>query len=664
MSISSTNRIAGPFIGAGTTATFPFTFKVFATSDVVVKQTDIATGVTTTKTLTTDYTVSLNANQDVSPGGSVTLVAGNLATGTSQIVTSNVPNLQPMVLTNAGGFFPTVLNDSADRSTIQIQQIASLVNNAIQAPVSDGPFPMVLPTAALRANKAIVFDSSGNVGVSVDNYVDQIATVAASAAAAAASAAAALTSQNAAATSATASTASATDSAAQAAKLTGTSTTSVAIALGTKAFTTQSGKLFNGENVRVYSLADVTNFMDGLATYTGTSLSVNVTSIGGSGTHTDWVIVINGAKGAQGDPGAVGVGMPIASAGGTVDAITVDYTPDITLADKQLVAFIASGANTSATPTFQPDGLTAHVMTKRGGAALVAGDIPGAGAIIIAEYNLTSTRWEIANPGTIAEANISFTDITSGDVSTTKHGFAPKAPNDATKFLNGMAAYAQVKESDIAFTDITTGNVSITKHGHAPKAPNDATKYLDGTGAYSIPGSVGSGRLINVQFFAASGTWTKPVGTNAIKIWVIGAGGGGAGAVSPGNGGDGGGSYDYITSGIGATETVTVGAGGAGGATASGSNGGTSSFGSHASATGGSGGISSGSTGGAGGSGSGGSINIQGTDGLSAGSARVVAGGRATGLGPFSLGYGTGGAGQNPTGANGTDGFVMVESYS
>lgn len=46
-------------------------------------------------------------------------------------------------------------------------------------------------------------------------------------------------------------------------------------------------------------------------------------------------------------------------------------------------------------------------------------------------------------------------------------------------------------ESSVTFTDITTNNVSTTKHGYAPKAPNDATKYLDGTGAYSTPAGSG-----------------------------------------------------------------------------------------------------------------------------------------------------------------------------
>lgn len=52
---------------------------------------------------------------------------------------------------------------------------------------------------------------------------------------------------------------------------------------------------------------------------------------------------------------------------------------------------------------------------------------------------------------------------------------------------------SSMAESLLTFTDITTNNVSITKHGFAPKAPNDATKYLDGTGSYSVPAGGGGG---------------------------------------------------------------------------------------------------------------------------------------------------------------------------
>ena len=44
-----------------------------------------------------------------------------------------------------------------------------------------------------------------------------------------------------------------------------------------------------------------------------------------------------------------------------------------------------------------------------------------------------------------------------------------------------------IVEAELALSDVATANVSATAHGFAPKAPNDATRYLDGTGAYSVP---------------------------------------------------------------------------------------------------------------------------------------------------------------------------------
>lgn len=91
-------------------------------------------------------------------------------------------------------------------------------------------------------------------------------------------------------------------------------------------------------------------------------------------------------------------GVPIAAAAGTVDAITVTYAPAIALADQLMVAFVSTGANTITTPTFAPNGLTARTIVKRGGVALVAGDIAASLSISLLEYNSANTRWELLNP--------------------------------------------------------------------------------------------------------------------------------------------------------------------------------------------------------------------------------------------------------------------------
>lgn len=195
MTISSTTRKAGPFIGAGTTTIFPFAFKVFAATDILLTRLNVSTGIETALILNTDYTVALNADQNGNPGGAITLVAGALATGFNLTLTSSIQNLQPIDLTNQGGFYPGVLNDGFDRSTIVAQQQNEVIARSIKVPVSDANAVVELPVAALRANKAIVFDAQGNAGVSADDYVNQALNAAGSAAAALASKQAALTSE-------------------------------------------------------------------------------------------------------------------------------------------------------------------------------------------------------------------------------------------------------------------------------------------------------------------------------------------------------------------------------------------------------------------------------------------------------------------------------------
>lgn len=89
----------------------------------------------------------------------------------------------------------------------------------------------------------------------------------------------------------------------------------------------------------------------------------------------------------------------------------------------------------------------------------------------------------------------------------------------------------EVSETNITsvLTDVTTGNVSTSKHGYAPKLPNDATKYLDGTGAYSVPsggggGSGGAGvKPYQVVEFGTGATNTATIAAAASGhlLWVL-----------------------------------------------------------------------------------------------------------------------------------------------
>ena len=162
MSIASTVRTAGPFAGTGSLVALPFAFKVFAASDLVVQRTNVA-GDVATLTLTTHYSVSLNADQDTSPGGTVTLVTA-LAVGETAALTSNVSATQPLQLASGGPFLPGQIEDALDRAMIVVQQQGVLGEQTLRVPL--GETALILPSAEQRANKALLFDADG------DPYLD------------------------------------------------------------------------------------------------------------------------------------------------------------------------------------------------------------------------------------------------------------------------------------------------------------------------------------------------------------------------------------------------------------------------------------------------------------------------------------------------------------
>lgn len=155
MTISSSTRKAGPFVGNDSTTAFPFEFKVFAASDLLVVRAN-SSGAESTLVLNSDYTVSLNANQDASPGGTVNLPAA-LAAGYRLTVTSAVQNLQSLDLTNQGGFYPKTINQALDRATIQTQQVAEQTGRSLKYPISDSGGNPTIPGKDQRKGRVLAF---------------------------------------------------------------------------------------------------------------------------------------------------------------------------------------------------------------------------------------------------------------------------------------------------------------------------------------------------------------------------------------------------------------------------------------------------------------------------------------------------------------------------
>lgn len=215
-----------------------------------------------------------------------------------------------------------------------------------------------------------------------------------------------------------------------------------------------------------------------------------------------------------------------------------------------------------------------------------------------------------------------------------------------------------------------------------------------------------TGKLINIQVFTSSGTYTPTPGTNSVIVEGCGGGGAGGGAANAGSGnisvgaGGGGGAVGWrrITSGF-SGQAVTIGAGGNGVNGGTGGSGGATSFGSLLSLAGGSGGAAGGILSGAGTSGSPGgggaptgatvgAIGGIGFTGLAitasvgqsgqgasgrfgSGGGQVQASGTTASGGANASGYGCGGGGAlginngaAPAGGSGSPGIIIVYEYS
>lgn len=158
MTISSEVRKAGPYVGNDVSTSFSFAFKVFSSGDVIV----VLTNPSEEESILVegdDYTVTLNDNQDTSPGGSIEKSSA-LADGYLLTVTSGMENLQPVEITNLGGFYPSVLNSALDRMTILIQQVSEQVDRAVKTPISSGMTPDELLASIASSDSAAAASAS------------------------------------------------------------------------------------------------------------------------------------------------------------------------------------------------------------------------------------------------------------------------------------------------------------------------------------------------------------------------------------------------------------------------------------------------------------------------------------------------------------------------
>jgi len=302
MSVPSTD-LKHKYEGTGAQTEWPFTFKVFDKTQLLVKK--IVGSVETELVLDVDYTVA-GAGSDTG-GGTVTypIVGTALAVGEYIVIKPNFEFSQDLVLRNQNTFPPKPVEYAFDKVVMLLKQVKESLDRALL--VSDA------------------YDGDA------DSFITLITST----------------------------------SSEILASLSGTSTTSLEIGTGSKTFVTQSGKTWSvGQRLRAVS-DDATKLMEGEVTaYSGTSLTLAVDFTEGVGTHAHWNISLTGARGASGagsgDLLAANNGSDFADKPTTFDnlkqAATNSYTGVMRIATE---AEVISGLVTNASVT--PETLQAKI---------------------------------------------------------------------------------------------------------------------------------------------------------------------------------------------------------------------------------------------------------------------------------------------------------------
>jgi hypothetical protein len=157
MTVSSTgDRVS--YAGNGSTTVFSFPYYFLTDADLTVLLVVDATGVETTKVISTDYSVS---GAGESAGGSVTMVVAP-ASGETLTLLREVDATQETDFVENDALPAESLEQALDKLTMLAQQAISAAARAINVPRSDSTsLSTELPAAATRASKYFGFNSSG-----------------------------------------------------------------------------------------------------------------------------------------------------------------------------------------------------------------------------------------------------------------------------------------------------------------------------------------------------------------------------------------------------------------------------------------------------------------------------------------------------------------------
>lgn len=282
-----------------------------------------------------------------------------------------------------------------------------------------------------------------------------------------------------------------------------TSTTSIAIGTGSKVFTIpgSSGTSYLGARMRAARTSAPTTYLEGIVTAaTSNTVTINADATSGSGTFTDWSIVVTGNVGAQGPvaPGNTGTSASSNSIGTGTKTFAV--ATGLNLAPGQRVRF--SDAANPAT-NFVEGPITVYAS----GSMSIASDVTGGSGTI--------TSWTFGIVGTRGPAGATGADSTVP---------GPVGPGYAATSTSSVAIGTGSKALTIgtgyAYQIGTRVRASDSSDPTNKWMEGECTAYASGVLTFSVDKTKGSGTIASWTVSVAGAPGTD--GTNGTSPSTVG----------------------------------------------------------------------------------------------------------------------------------------------
>lgn len=309
-----------------------------------------------------------------------------------------------------------------------------------------------------------------------------------------------------------------------------TSVSSVAIATGSKTFTTNLSNISTaftvGTRIRVAYVTTPANYMEGVITsFSGTTLVVNVDSIGGSGTYTNWTISVAGIQGSNGVTSITGTTNQVIASAST-GAVTLSLPQDI--ATTSSPTFV--GTNFSGTATSLSIGGNAATASKWATARNLAGNsVDGSANVAFAnkfivqgttDTGLTGAQF-LGALGTGLLKNTTSTGVLSIAASGTD--YAPATSGSAILYGNGSGGFSSVTiGTGVSFA---AGTLSATGSGGTVTSVGFTGGLITVATATTTPAFTVAGTSGGIPYFSSASTWATSAAL-ALNSLVIGGGAG------------------------------------------------------------------------------------------------------------------------------------------